>query len=86
MLERVNKKRSGRRLNSYDHQAICGKDNLRDDKRYAWKHSNSASHVWSGETVAYLVSLSDEQYDKARAAYSEHQKAERVKRKEHERK
>ncbi|RIT43480.1 DUF3644 domain-containing protein [Mycobacteroides abscessus] len=69
LLARVNAKRSGRTLTTYDHQAVCWKDNLRDNPTLAWKHSNGASHVWSGEAVSYLASLSDAAYDAARTEY-----------------
>lgn len=71
LLEKVNEKRLGRKLTTRDHQAVCWQDNLRDNPKYAWKHSNGASHVWSGDAVTYLASLSDEQYDAARAGYRE---------------
>jgi hypothetical protein len=69
MLKRVNQKRSGRTLTSYDLQAICWQESLREDPKYAWKHSNGATHVWSGDAVAYLASLTDQKCDEARAAY-----------------
>ncbi|GAB6938173.1 DUF3644 domain-containing protein [Isoptericola variabilis] len=72
LLERVNKKRSGRKLTTFDLQAICWKENLRSEPKYAWKHSNSASHVWSGDAVAYLSSLDDARYDKLRVEYKAH--------------
>lgn len=75
LLKRVNQKRSGRSLTTYDLQAIWWKESLRDDPKYAWKHSNGASHVWSGDAVSYLASLTDAQYDEARVAYGTHLKA-----------
>ncbi|NQX30083.1 DUF3644 domain-containing protein [Microbacteriaceae bacterium VKM Ac-2854] len=72
LLKSVNEKRSGRKLTTRDHQALCWQHGLRDNQKYAWKHSNAASHFWSGEAVNYLVSLSDEQYDEARTNYSTH--------------
>ncbi|CAJ1494215.1 DUF3644 domain-containing protein [[Mycobacterium] kokjensenii] len=69
LLEKVNKKRSGRPLTMYDYQAICWKESLREKVKYAWKHSNAATHVWSGDAVTYLVSISDEKYDQMRAEY-----------------
>lgn len=71
LLEKVNEKRTGRKLTSRDHQALCWQDQLRENPKYAWKHTIGASHSWSGETVSYMVSLSDEQYDIARAGYRE---------------
>lgn len=75
LIRKVNEKRSGRQLTTYDHQAICWKESLRDNSKYAWKHSNGATHVWSGDAVSYLASLSDERYDKVRAAYRAHLRA-----------
>lgn len=70
LLEKVNEKRMGRKLTTRDHQALCWQDQLRENPKYAWKHTIGASHSWSGETVAYMVSLTDEQYDSARKGYS----------------
>lgn len=72
LLAKVNEKRTGRKITTYDHQAICWKESLREDTKYAWKHSNGASHVWSGDAVSHLASLTDRQYDELRAAYREH--------------
>jgi hypothetical protein len=69
LLAKVNAKRAGRTITTYDHQAICWRESLRDNKRFAWKHSNAASHVWSGDAVSYLASITDEQYDSLRAQY-----------------
>lgn len=70
LLARVNAKRIGRTLTTYDHQAVCWKENLRDNPALAWKHSNGASHVWSAHAVKYLASLSDTTYDAIRAEYN----------------
>lgn len=56
LIKKVNDKRNGRQLTTYDHQAICWKESLRDNPKYAWKHSNGATHVWSGDAVNHLVS------------------------------
>jgi hypothetical protein len=69
LLAKVNSKRTGRRLTTYDYQAICWKEGLRDNQKYAWKHSNGAAHVWSGDAISHLASLTDEQYDKLRIEY-----------------
>lgn len=74
LLRRVNKKRQGRELTSYDHQVLCWKEGLRENDKYAWKHSNNASPVWSDEAVNYLVSLPNEHYDTIRAEYRSHQR------------
>jgi hypothetical protein len=58
--------RAGRTLTTYDMQAMCWKDSLRQNPKYAWKHSNGAAHVWSGDAVTYLKSPSDERYDVVR--------------------
>lgn len=75
LLRRINEKRVGRRLTTYDHQAICWKESLRENKKYAWKHRNSASHVWSGDALSYLASISDKKYDAIRTEYREHLRA-----------
>lgn len=74
LLEKVNGRRQGRTLTTYDYQAICWKENLKDDTKYAWKHSNGASHVWSGDAVNYLSSLSDNYYNNVRAEYGGYRK------------
>ncbi|WP_447645178.1 DUF3644 domain-containing protein [Nocardioides zeae] len=74
LLNRVNAKRSGRKLTSYDLQAICWKELLREEAKYAWKHSNGATHVWSGEAISYLVSLTDERYAAVRSEYGAHRR------------
>lgn len=74
LLEKVNEKRSGRPLTTYDHQVICWKEGLREESKYAWKHSNGASHVWSGAAMSYLASLTDHQYDAARADYGKYRR------------
>lgn len=48
LLDKVNEKHAGRNLTTYDYQAICWKESLRDNTKYAWKHSNGVAHVWSG--------------------------------------
>lgn len=75
LLKAVNGRRSGRMLTSYDLQAVCWKESLRKNDKYAWKHSNAASHVWSGDAVSYLASKSDEQYDAIRLEYRAHLRA-----------
>jgi hypothetical protein len=69
LLAKVNAKRTGRTLTTYDYQAMCWKEDLRSDTKYAWRHSNSASHVWSGEAIMYLASLPDSHYDSVRDGY-----------------
>ncbi|MEV2226455.1 DUF3644 domain-containing protein [Nocardia vinacea] len=73
LMRRVNDKRSGRALNSHDLLVVCWKESLRGNRRYAWKHSNAATHVWSGDAVNYLSAISDERFDKLRAEYRQYQ-------------
>ncbi|MDV7171953.1 DUF3644 domain-containing protein [Gordonia amicalis] len=80
LVRRVNQKRPGRELNKHDLQVICWKEQLRDNTRYAWKHSNAGSHVWSGDAVAYLASLDDKVFDRLRREYREWQRGERARR------
>lgn len=75
LIERVNAKRKGRALTSYDHQALCWKEGLRDDQRMAWKHSNGATHVWSGDAVSHMAGLDDSYYDEVRGEYRTHLRA-----------
>lgn len=70
LLRKVNDKRNGRKLTTHDHQAICWKENLRANKKYAWKHNNGASHAWSGEAIGHLVALPERYYDQVRREYS----------------
>lgn len=72
LLERVNAKRNGRTLTSYDHQALCWKENLREDPRMAWKHKKGPSHNWSGDAVSHMAGLNDDHYDKVRVEYGAH--------------
>jgi EC042_2821-lke REase/Protein of unknown function (DUF3644) len=69
LLTKVSEKRDGRELTTYDYQAICWKEEMRNNTKYAWKHSNGTSHVWSGDAVTFFASLADEQYDQVRAEY-----------------
>ncbi len=77
LLNKVNEKRSGRQVTTHDHQVMCWKGGLRDNPKFAWKHSNGATHVWSGDAVNYFASLTDQQYDAARAEYREHRSTQR---------
>lgn len=72
LIQRVNSKRPGRKFNSYDHQSACWKESLRENPKFAWKHSNGAAHVWSGDAVAHLAKLTDAQLDTMRAEYRTH--------------
>lgn len=72
VVKRANEKRKGRNLTMHDHKTICWKEGLREDPKYAWKHSNGATQVWSGQAVSYFASLTDEQVDKIRAEYAAH--------------
>jgi len=83
LLRRVNDKRPGRKLTTHDHQVLCWKESLRDDTRYAWKHRNDASQVWSGEAISYMASIPDERYDQIRVEYSGHRRTETQKRQPH---
>lgn len=60
---------SAEHLTIYEHQAVCWKENLRDNPSLVWKHSNGASHVWSAGAMKYLASLSDATYDAIRPEY-----------------
>lgn len=77
LLERVNKKRQGRRITTYDYTAVCWKQTLKENSRFAWKHSNSASYVWSGDAINHFTQISDKEYDRIRTEYMEHRKSNR---------
>jgi len=66
-------------LNSYDHQALCWKENLRDNPRMAWKHKKGLSHNWSGDAVRHMAELSDTYYDKVRVEYGKYLRRKREK-------
>jgi hypothetical protein len=70
LLEKVNKRRRGRRLTTYDYQAICWKEKLRGNPKYAWKHSNGPSYVWSGDAIAHLSSYDDKYFDAVKAEFT----------------
>jgi hypothetical protein len=72
LIERVNERRIGRALSSYDHQAICWKRGLRNEAKYAWSHSNNGAYVWSGDAVSLLASLTDAECDQLRTEYGSH--------------
>ncbi|WP_370294276.1 DUF3644 domain-containing protein [Cryobacterium sp. TMT4-31] len=74
LIEKVNKRRVGRALSSYDHQAICWKKDLRNDAKFAWRHSNNDTYVWSGDAVILLASLTDAECDQMRLEYGSHLK------------
>ncbi|MCL0245952.1 hypothetical protein JIM95_007345 [Corynebacterium sp. CCM 8835] len=69
LLQRVNRKRKGRILNSHDHLVLCCKENLRENTHLAWKHKKGLSHTWSGEAVTYMAQHDDAYYDQLRTEY-----------------
>jgi hypothetical protein len=77
LLKKVNEKRAGRDLTTYDIQAIIWRESLRENTRYAWKHSNGTAHVWSGEAVTYLAFRTDDQYGSVRSEYQDHLRSKR---------
>jgi EC042_2821-lke REase/Protein of unknown function (DUF3644) len=77
LLAKVNAKREGRTLTSYDHQALSWKEGLRSIHKYAWQHGNGGAIFWSGEAVGYLTSLADERYDAVRKEWGAELKARR---------
>lgn len=79
LLKKVNEKRVGRKLTSRDHQVLCWKENLRENTKYAWKHGNGGSYVWSGEAISYLISLQDEHFDQVRTQYNKYLKGQHAK-------
>ena len=69
LLRRVNARRKGRNLTSYDRDALCWKEGLRDNPQMAWRHKTGGSYNWSGEAVSHMVNLDDSYYDALRAEY-----------------
>ncbi|MDR0593703.1 MAG: DUF3644 domain-containing protein [Bifidobacteriaceae bacterium] len=69
LLAKVNQRRNGRHLTTRDYQAICWKEGLRDQPRYAWRHMSSQTTSWSGDAVSYLAALDDARYDQVRREY-----------------
>lgn len=78
-MTRVNAKREGRKLTSHDHQALCWKEDLRNNPHMAWKHKKGLSHNWSGDAVKHMADLSDTYYDKVRVEYREYLRSKRKK-------
>ncbi|GAF48826.1 DUF3644 domain-containing protein [Rhodococcus wratislaviensis] len=72
LLSKVNERHTGRRLNQYDYQAVCWKEDLRSNTKYAWKHSNGSAHVWSGDAVSHLAALTDAYYHQVRTEYRDY--------------
>jgi hypothetical protein len=69
LLDRANGRRTGRRLTSYDYAAVCWKEGLRDNPKYAWRHQNSASYVWSGDAVRHFADLTDAYLGRVKKEY-----------------
>ncbi|GAA4687714.1 DUF3644 domain-containing protein [Kocuria gwangalliensis] len=82
LIQLVNAKRKdpgkNQALTSYDHQALCWKEDLRANPRMAWKHSNGSTHVWSGDAVRHMVGLTDDHYEAIRGEYREHLRAKKT--------
>ena len=70
LLERANAKRVGRKLTTYDHQAICWEHDLRNNKLYAWRHGRSVSYGWSPEAVAFFAQLPYEECARIRKEFN----------------
>ena len=53
----------------------CWRESLRDNAKYAWKHSNGAPHVWSGDCALDLSSLQNASADHTlRSEYGAHRR------------
>lgn len=72
VLERVNKKRKGRKLTTYDRTVIVWREQMDINPRYSFQHQVGPSRGWSHEAVAFMASKDDTYYDKARAEYQQH--------------
>lgn len=69
LISRINLVRTGRKITSYDLIVVISQDNLREDERYAWRHSHTGSDLWSSEALSYFRHLDDASYDAARILY-----------------
>lgn len=78
LLEKVNSRRKGRPITTHDHQVMCWKESLRDNPKYAWKHSNGSTSVWSGDALHYFAKLEDTVYDQARLEYRAFRRASKL--------
>lgn len=73
LLHKVNAKRKGMRvLTTHDRDVAVWHSDMRENPRYAWKHSTAPSYVYSHDAVAFLASKPDAYYDEARKAHKEH--------------
>jgi hypothetical protein len=68
LLTVVNGKRSGRRMNNYDFQAVVFKFNMRQNDRLCWIHGNTNVPQWSNDAVAAFCRLNDDDLALARKA------------------
>ncbi len=75
LLAKVNERRKGRKLTTHDFNVISWKQDLRANTTYAWRHSNSLTYAWSGDAVKHLSSLTDADYDLARAEHKRRPRA-----------
>lgn len=69
MLEKVNTKRPGASISSYDFAAVCWKYKLREKPEYAWKHPKNNSPYWSEAAVKFFTSLPEEELKALREEY-----------------
>lgn len=79
LVTKVNERRTGNSLSSYDYVVACWRHDMKAQSKYAWKHSNGSSYVWSGDAVAFLAKFTDEQYVEMRSEYKAQATASRAK-------
>lgn len=56
-------------LSSYDYTVMCWKHDLKDDPKFAWKHDNQPSHLWSEQAAKWFAQLTEKEIDDARKEY-----------------
>lgn len=81
VLERVNKKRTGRKLNSHDRTVIIWREEMATNPRYSFQHQVGPSRGWSHETVTFMASKDDTYYDRIRSEYKQYMKEKKDKNK-----
>lgn len=69
LLAKVNAKRDGPQLTTYDRDAAVWHSQMKANEKYAWKHAKALSHVWSYDAVNFLSKQDDAYFDAARKAY-----------------
>lgn len=70
----VNKRRSGKAINSRDYTAVVWKFAMRDDPKLCWVHLNTRVPQYSAAALALFIRLSDADLTSIRKEYSDYQR------------